>query len=142
MSLSLDLFLLRELRRELATWLARIHVVADVRDEIILATHEAVANAIEHARKGSEVVTIRAVRDADEIIIVVTNSGEWRKPRSFEEMRGRGLALMKHLMSDLEIQVKSQCTVVKMRKDLSWPQAALRADAGVRDPYSAGWERT
>ena len=34
-------------------------------------------------------------------------------------MRGRGLILMKQLMSDLEIQVKSQRTVVRMRKDLS-----------------------
>ena len=49
--------------------------VGDVRDEIILATHEAAANAIEHARTGTE-VTVRAVRDADKVMVVVTNS--WR----------------------------------------------------------------
>ena len=123
-SLSLDLFLLRGLRRELAAWLASVHVVGDVRDEIILATHEAAANAIEHARAGSE-VTVRGVRDTDKVIIVVTNSGGWKPARSLEEMRGRGLILMKQLMSDLEVQVKSRRTVVRMRKDLS----ASAADA-------------
>jgi serine/threonine-protein kinase RsbW len=124
MSLSLDLLLLRGLRRELAGWLARIRVAHDVRDEIILATHEAAANAIEHARPGSE-VTVRAVRDTDKVIIVVTNSGEWKEPRSVDDWRGRGLILMKQVMSDLEIQVKSQRTVVRMRKDLSLLPAEL-----------------
>ena len=117
-TLSLDLFLLRGLRRELASWLTRMQVAGDVRDEIILATHEAAANAIEHARSGSE-VTVRAVRDADKVIVVVTNSGGWKEPRSVDDRRGRGLALMKQLMSDLEFQDKSQRTVVRMRKDLS-----------------------
>ena len=117
-SLSLDLSLLGGLRRALAAWLAQVQVVGGVSDDIILATHEAAANAIEHARLGSE-VTIRGVRDATKVIIVVTNNGGWKKPRSVDEMRGRGLALMKDLMSDLEIQVKSQRTVVRMRKDLS-----------------------
>src|SRR5687768_8642435 len=123
-NLSLDLFLLRGLRSELAAWLARIQVAGDVRDEIILATHEAAANAIEHARRGSE-VAVRAVRDADKVIIVVTNSGRWKEPRSLDEMRGRGLTLMKQLMSDLEIQVKSQRTVVRMRKDLAVSPAGI-----------------
>ena len=121
-SLSLDLFLLRGLRRELAAWLASIQVGGEVRDEIILATHEAAANAIEHARRGSE-VTVRGVRDADKVIIVVANSGEWKEPRSLDEMRGRGLILMKQLMSDLQVQVKSRRTVVRMRKDLSVSKA-------------------
>jgi serine/threonine-protein kinase RsbW len=122
-SLSLDLFLLRGLRREVAAWLARIDVIGEVRDDIILATHEAAANAIEHARRGSE-VTLRGVRDDDKVIVVVTNSGEWKEPRSSDERRGRGLALIKRLMSDLEIQVSSHRTVVRMRKDLSLPSAS------------------
>lgn len=117
-SLSQDLSLLGGLRRELAAWLAQVQVVGGLMDDIILATHEAAANAIEHARTGTE-VTIRGVRDESKVVIVVANSGGWKKPRSVYEMRGRGLTLMKQLMSDLEIQVKSQSTVVRMRKDLS-----------------------
>lgn len=116
-SLSLDLFLLRGLRRELAAWLARIRVADEIRDAIILATHEAAANAIEHARSGSE-ITVRAERDANKVIIVVANSGRWQEPQSLDQTRGRGLALIEQLMSDLDIQVKSQRTVVRMRKDL------------------------
>ena len=121
-ALSLDLSLLGGLRRELKAWLTSVQVVGDVTDEIILATHEAAANAIEHARMGTE-VTVRGVRDESKVLIVVANSGAWIAPRSLDEMRGRGLILMKQLMSDLEIQVKSQRTVVRMRKDLSVSQA-------------------
>ena len=117
-SLALDLFLLRDLRRELAAWLARVRVADELRDDIILATHEAAANAIEHSRNGSD-VTVRAERDANKVVIVITNSGRWQEPQSLDETRGRGLALIEHLMSDLDIQVKSQRTVVRMRKDLS-----------------------
>ena len=93
-------------------------MVDDVRDEIILATHEAAANAIEHAQMGTEVI-VRGVRDDHKVLIVISNAGAWKEPRSLEEMRGRGLTLMKQLMSDLEIQVKSHRTIVRMRKDLS-----------------------
>jgi len=117
-TLSLDLFLLRGLRRELREWLLRNHVAEDSRDEIILATHEAAANAIEHAQIGSE-VTIRGVRKLSKVVIVVTNTGEWARPRSPDEARGRGLDLMKQLMTDLEIQAKPQRTVVRMWKDLA-----------------------
>jgi len=123
-SLSLDLFQLRGLRRELAAWLARMRVADEVRDAIILATHEAAANAIEHARRGSE-VTLRGVRDDDKVIIVVTNAGEWKEPRASDEGRGRGLTMIKRLMSDLEIQVMSQRTVVRMRKDLAVSPAGI-----------------
>ena len=122
--LSLDLSLLRGLRRDLAAWLMQVQVNGRVSDDIILAAHEATANAIEHAHLGTE-VTVRGVRDEGKVVIVVTNSGAWKKPRSMDEMRGRGLALMKQLMSDLEIQTKSQRTVIRMRKDLS----ASAADA-------------
>lgn len=97
--------------------------MGDVTDEIILATHEAAANAIEHARMGTE-VTVRGVRDESKVLIVVANHGGWRAPRSLDEMRGRGLILMKQLMSDLEIQVKTRRTIVRMRKDLSFSSAS------------------
>ena len=125
-SLPLDLFQLRALRHDLTAWLDGIHVVGGVSDEIVLATHEAAANAIEHAEKGSD-VTVRGVRDDDKIIIVVMNSGTWKKPRPASELRGRGLALMKRLMSELEIQVKSERTVVRMRKDLPGPARGTEA---------------
>lgn len=128
-SLSLDLSLLGKLRRDLKAWLASVRVEGVFTDEILLATHEAAANAIEHALTGTE-VTVRGVRDESKVLVVVANSGAWNAPRSLDEMRGRGLILMKQLMSDLEIQVKSQRTIVRMRKDLS---LSSQGSSAVRD---------
>jgi anti-sigma regulatory factor (Ser/Thr protein kinase) len=115
------------MRRELVAWLSQVQVGAGITDEIILATHEAAANAIEHARMGTE-VTIRGVRDESNVVIVVANHGRWKEPRSLDEMRGRGLTVMKQLMSDLEIQVRSKRTVVRMRRDLSVSPTGMQGD--------------
>jgi anti-sigma regulatory factor (Ser/Thr protein kinase) len=117
-SLRLDLSLLRGLRHTLAAWLDTAGVADEARESIVLATHEAAVNAIEHAELGTE-VAVRGVRDDAKLIVVVANTGKWRKPRSADEMRGRGLVLMEQLMSDVEIHVKSGRTTVRMRKDLS-----------------------
>jgi serine/threonine-protein kinase RsbW len=117
-SLNLDLSRLRALRRQLAAWLERMSVPAEVRDDVILATHEAAANAIEHAELGSE-VTVKGVQDEGSVLVIVTNSGVWKRPRSSDEMRGRGLALMQALMSELEVQVRNRRTVLRMRKHLA-----------------------
>jgi anti-sigma regulatory factor (Ser/Thr protein kinase) len=124
-SLPLDLFLLRGLRRELAAWLARVGVPGDISDEVILATHEAAANAIEHARLGTE-IAVRVSRADSKIDILVSNVGGWGQPRSVDKMRGRGLTIIKQVMSELEIQTKSQRTVVKMRKELVSPRKSAR----------------
>ena len=120
-SLHLDLSLLRGLRRNLATWLRKVGVTDEIRDEVILATHEAAANAIEHADPDTE-VTVRAVQSDGKIIIHVVNRGRWTPPRSPEEMRGRGLSLIEKLMSDVEIQAKRGWTTVTMWREL--PQVA------------------
>jgi anti-sigma regulatory factor (Ser/Thr protein kinase) len=95
-----------------------VNVPNEVGDDIVLATHEAAANAIEHAELGTE-VTVRGAHDNGKLLVIVTNSGVWKRPRSTDEMRGRGLALMQALMSEVEIQVKHRRTVLRMRKDLA-----------------------
>jgi serine/threonine-protein kinase RsbW len=117
-SLRLDLSLLRGLRRQLQSWLAQIGVPADTAEDVVLATHEAAANAIEHAEFGTE-VTIRGTGDDDQLVVVVINAGAWKRPRSMDESRGRGLVLMENLMSEVDIQARSKVTVVRMCKDLS-----------------------
>jgi anti-sigma regulatory factor (Ser/Thr protein kinase) len=106
------------LRRELGVWLEHVGVPDEIRDDVILATHEAAANAIEHAELGTE-IRVSGVLDDDKLLVIVTNSGVWKRPRSDDEMRGRGLTIMKALMSDLEIQVRDRRTVLRMRRVLS-----------------------
>jgi anti-sigma regulatory factor (Ser/Thr protein kinase) len=95
-----------------------VSVPDEIHDDVILATHEAAANAIEHAQLGTE-ITVRGVHDDDKLLVIVTNSGVWKRPRSSDEMRGRGLALMQALMSEVEVQVRNRRTVLRMRKDLA-----------------------
>ena len=111
-----DLHRLRGLRRELRTWLERIDVHPAQRDAVVLAVHEAAANAIEHA--GAK-VTVRGARDQDRLIVVVSNDGRWSGSSPTDDLaRGRGLTIMEGLMSNLEISRAAGRTTVRMRLDL------------------------
>jgi serine/threonine-protein kinase RsbW len=114
-SLPPDLSRLRGLRHDLADWLDTVGVDTYRRDAVVLAVHEAAANGIEHANGR---VTIRGTRDEDKLLLVVSNSGRWRGPRPPEPQRGRGLDLMRALLSRMEIRVDPDGTTVRMRMDL------------------------
>ena len=114
MSLRLDLALLRVLRRDLSSWLRRADVDSDVGENIVLATHEAAANAIEHADLGTE-VTVLVRRSADELRVDVENVGAWKNWPAKDEPRGRGLVLMRELMSEVHIHSVSGRTRVQMQ---------------------------
>jgi anti-sigma regulatory factor (Ser/Thr protein kinase) len=86
------------------------------REDVVLATHEAVANALEHADDSSQ-VTVRGLVDGRVLVLCVENSGPWRVHE--ERGRGRGLMLMKALMTELDIRTDAEHTVVRMRKDLA-----------------------
>jgi anti-sigma regulatory factor (Ser/Thr protein kinase) len=86
------------------------------RDAVVLAVHEAAANAIEHA---GATVTIRGARDEDRLIVVVSNEGRWTGSTPTDDLaRGRGLTIMDGLMSKLEISRGAGRTTVRMRLDL------------------------
>lgn len=111
-----DLHRLRTLRRDLRRWLERIDVDPAQRDAVVLAVHEAAANAIEHA--GAK-VTVRGARDEDRLIVVVSNEGRWTGSSPTHDLaRGRGLTIMDGLMSRLEISRGAGRTTVRMRLDL------------------------
>jgi len=96
---------LREMRHLLTSWLGRTDATAVVRDAVLLATHEAAANAMKHGQPESP-VSISASRDeAGGFTVEVTNLGGWKEPDLGHH--GRGLALMSELMSEVEIQTKT-----------------------------------
>jgi anti-sigma regulatory factor (Ser/Thr protein kinase) len=78
---------LAPLRSSLAGWLAQAEVEPNAGAAIVLAAHEAAANAIEHAHAG---VVVTASCDGDRVTVVVTNAGGW-KEWGGDEYRGRGL---------------------------------------------------
>jgi anti-sigma regulatory factor (Ser/Thr protein kinase) len=115
-SLPPDLSRLRGLRHQLGAWLERGGVPSDQRNAVVLAIHEAAANAIEHANGR---VTVRGARDEDKLLLVVSNTGRWKDRTFIDVGRGRGLSLMRALMSNLEIHTESDRTTIRMRMDFS-----------------------
>ena len=112
-TLPADLRILRDFRQQLSTWLEE----AGVRDRswhaILLAAHEAAANAIEHA---AAPVTVVGRLEADVILIEVTSVGRWgAHQQQGSDERGRGVALMKGLLSDVEILAEEERTTVRLR---------------------------
>ena len=100
---------LRGLRHSLSSWLQQTDASADVRDAVMLATHEAAANAISHGEPESP-VTVSAIQDDDgSFSVEITNHGRWKEPQA--EHNGRGLLMMTQLMSDVGIR-----TIVRMRR--------------------------
>jgi anti-sigma regulatory factor (Ser/Thr protein kinase) len=114
-SLPPDLAQLRELRHELAAWLERVGVTGADRDAVVLATHEAAANGIEHAEAR---VVVRGVRDEEKLLVVVSNTGRWRGPPAGQLRSDSGLTVIRALMSQLDINVGEGRTTLRMRMDL------------------------
>lgn len=103
------------LRRVVLRWLAA-HDIADADAyDLLLAAHEAAANAIEHAYNllpGRCVADLRVT--ADVVEIRVRDTGAWRPPR--EENRGRGLTLMRGVMDEVELEHDGTGTAVRMSR--------------------------
>ena len=95
---------LRGMRHLLTSWLELTDATAVVRDAVLLATHEAAANAMTHGEAESP-VSISASQDEDGgFTIEVTNRGGWKEPEPGHD--GRGLALMTELMSEVGIHTR------------------------------------
>ena len=86
--------------------------------EIALATSEACANAIEHAYSpASAEFVVRATRSAPgEVLVTVSDRGQWREPCGVN--RGRGLQLMAGLMDSVEVDRQAHGTAVRLGRRL------------------------
>jgi anti-sigma regulatory factor (Ser/Thr protein kinase) len=111
--------MLAGLRSDLRRWLAGMHTPRPAVDEIVLATSEAVANAIEHAETPApRTVEVEASRREGEVIVVVQDFGTWREPARGAD-RGRGFVLMRALMDDVTVESAPRGTRVTMRRRIS-----------------------
>lgn len=114
-------------RDALGAWLERASVPgADARD-IVLATWEAGANAIEHAVEPvRDSIALRATLSGDRLRLEVTDSGRWKEPEPRAD-RGLGIRLMQSLMSSFEIERGRGGTRVVMERALSRERAGGHA---------------
>jgi anti-sigma regulatory factor (Ser/Thr protein kinase) len=117
MTLPADVSMLADLRRSLTSWLESHGAPPEARDAVVLATHEAVVNAIEHGQAAE--TTITAAIDTDVVDILVTNSGgPWAATDHVTEERGRGIGLIKGLMTETAIHNDGRKTTAIMRLQL------------------------
>jgi serine phosphatase RsbU (regulator of sigma subunit)/anti-sigma regulatory factor (Ser/Thr protein kinase) len=117
LELSADPGALAELRRRLDLWLPQSGAGAEEAYDIVLATCEAAANAVEHAYGPGEAnfhVTARA--EEGEVTVEVRDRGAWRDQR--DPRRGRGLAVMRELMDDVNVTSNDGGTNVRLRRRL------------------------
>ncbi len=108
---------LRYARRLLTRWLKQAGATADEASEIKLASHEACANAIEHAyRFGEAVVHVEAALRNGEVALTVRDTGAWRE--ADHDNAGQGLELMNALMDHVTVDGGPEGTRVELRRRL------------------------
>jgi serine phosphatase RsbU (regulator of sigma subunit)/anti-sigma regulatory factor (Ser/Thr protein kinase) len=113
-------------RDALRVWLEGSPARRTDAEDVVLATWEACANAIEHAVDPSAgTVRVRAVLDDARVRVSVTDTGAWA-PYSVERDRGLGLRLMRALSSSVDVAQHTEGTTVTVEKVLtgSTPPAA------------------
>jgi anti-sigma regulatory factor (Ser/Thr protein kinase) len=104
------------LRAALRSWLDRAAVDERSIDEIVLATNEVAANAVEHAYGLSDATFDVCVSMEDGVVAVsVQDRGRWRPVRR-DEHRGRGIGLARAFMDEVDIQSGESGTVVRMTR--------------------------
>ena len=108
---------LASVRATLRGWLRSCDVGARIAQDVLVATGEAIANAIEHGHRDrpGEQVRLRAVSTANQLRLTVTDSGRWRAtPPGDRGLRGHGIGLMRALMQHVTIEPGPSGTTVDM----------------------------
>ena len=106
---------LRDVRAQLASWAGRFGLSADAVDDIVLATHEALANVADHAYPdGDGEAELDAACVQGEIRVVVRDHGSWKVPQE-PGWRGRGLVLIAGLAEHVDVHRAPAGTCIAMR---------------------------
>lgn len=109
------------LRGAFRRWVDRFIDDHDAADDLTLAVYEAVANAADHAFAGMPapgVIRLRTHITDGDIIITISDNGRWRCPSDSGGHRGRGLALMHQLATEVHVAPSPYGTTVRLRHRL------------------------
>ncbi|MEV0245821.1 ATP-binding protein [Nocardia sp. NPDC050712] len=128
---------LSDAREALRQWLTDCGLDARRAYDILLATDEACANAIEHGCRDRDdgIVRLRAAVEDGALRILVSDNGRWDPPAAQQDdYRGRGLQLMRSLMDQLDVRTGTEGTTVELRVGLAAaePQATDSRDSAAR----------
>jgi serine/threonine-protein kinase RsbW len=121
-------------RARVAEWARGAGAVPETVDDLVLATHEALANVADHAYPdgvgrldGATDAFVDAELTADgEIVVVVRDRGRWRPPAADPGWRGRGLLIIRGLSDGSEVRHDESGTTVQMRWHVHDPSVVHR----------------
>jgi serine phosphatase RsbU (regulator of sigma subunit)/anti-sigma regulatory factor (Ser/Thr protein kinase) len=123
MRLPADGRVLAGVRSALRRWLRAHGAAEDQAYDILLATGEACANAVEHAygpRGGA--FELQAMRVGQDAVVLIRDTGRWRAPRG--RHRGRGIAIMRASMDSVQYRRTDRGTEVVLRRRIGGPAHA------------------
>lgn len=113
-----ELAALPSVRTALRAWLEDVGVAGQAADDIVLASWEACANAVEHPlHPGHHELLLDARASRLRVCVTVHDAGCWREPTS-RPYRGLGLEIVNALMDDVSIRRVRDGTVVHMCREL------------------------
>jgi anti-sigma regulatory factor (Ser/Thr protein kinase) len=118
LSFSAAPFVIPIVRDALRSWCIGMRLNEDDTFGILLATGEALANAVEHAYDDTHgIVRLRAAIDDDAITVAVEDQGRW-KPPTVNDERGRGLPIMRALMDSVAIESDDHRKAIHLRRTM------------------------
>jgi serine phosphatase RsbU (regulator of sigma subunit)/anti-sigma regulatory factor (Ser/Thr protein kinase) len=104
-------------RQLLRRWLETRGASDDEIYDIVVASQEACANAVEHAyRPGHHSFELDATYDDGRVRVTIRDAGTWRPPRGTH--RGRGVMMMRGLMDSVDIDHTDAGTTVVLERML------------------------
>lgn len=107
-------------RGVLAEWASSVGMPEEQRDDLVLATYEAMANAAEHGYGGrGGVIEVNAHREDDTVTVTVVDTGVWRPPPADNGIRGRGLRMIEALSQRSAVTSADTGTTVVMSWSIS-----------------------
>jgi anti-sigma regulatory factor (Ser/Thr protein kinase) len=121
-----------EVRHDLRAWLERGGVGSEQIYDLLLAVDEACTNAVEHGyRDATGMVGLRAEISGSDLYLTIVDHGSW-EPRAEvpDPVRGRGLAIMRALVRDVEITTGDDGTRVAMHAEIASAPTGSETTAG------------
>jgi serine/threonine-protein kinase RsbW len=109
---------LAAVRGRMATWADGLGLTPETVDDLVLATHEALANVADHAYAdgdSGEAMVDAELSMAGELVVVVRDRGRWRPPAADPGWRGRGLLIIRGLADAVALHHDDSGTTVEMR---------------------------
>jgi len=111
---------LAPIRTQVRGWLAPLVLPGDAEDDIVLAVSEAASNCVEHAYPADTTdgtVELTFWTEAPHLCLEIVDHGTWRPPTDQPAHRGRGIEMMRQVMTTVLIHYDRRGT----RVFLSYP---------------------